>query len=77
MRIVDTGFQLALVKDMLDTSAQRRENEERIRAAEKRSILILENAARKEIQAYKQSPVQPALKAKAIGAWTSQLWLQF
>ena len=43
MRIDDMGFQLALVKDMLDPSEQRREIEEGIGAAEKRSILILEN----------------------------------
>jgi hypothetical protein len=73
----DTGFQLALVKEMLDTSAQRLEIEERIRVAEKRTILILENAARREIEAYKKSLVRPAANAKPTGAWTSKLPLQF
>ena len=72
----DTGFQLALVKEMLDASAQRREIEEKIRAAEEKSKLLLEKAARSEIETYielKMRSVSPTKSTISV----SQLLLNF
>ena len=61
MRILrDTGLQLALVKEILDVNAQKQQIEIKIRAAEERSKLLLENAARREIEVYIQSKLRAA-----------------
>jgi DNA-binding transcriptional MerR regulator len=77
MRLVrDTGFQLALVKEMLDANAERQEIEEKIRAVEERSKLLLENAARRDIDDYIKSKMYSANKSKPSMS-ASQLSLNF
>jgi len=46
------GSQFALVKEIRDVNAQKQQVEEKLRAAEELSNLILENAARREIVGY-------------------------
>ena len=55
MRVTrDSGFQFALVKEILDPNAQKRQIEEKIKAVEEWNKLLDEKAARREIEAYKQ-----------------------
>ena len=48
----DVGLQFALVKEILEPEAQKRQMEDKIKAVEKRNNLLLENAARMEMHAY-------------------------
>lgn len=50
----DSGFQFALVKEILDPNAHKRQIEEKIKAVEEWNKLLDEKAARREIEAYKQ-----------------------
>jgi hypothetical protein len=71
----DVALQLALVKEMIDEKAQKLELEERIKAAERRSTLLLENAARKEIETYKQTRMDATAKARIESHCAFQLSL--
>ena len=51
----DSGFQFALVKEILDPNAHKRQIEEKIKAVEEWNKLLDEKAARQEIEIYKQS----------------------
>jgi DNA-binding transcriptional MerR regulator len=55
----DSGFQFAIVKEILDPNAQKRQIEEKIKAAEEWNKLLDEKAARQEIETYKQSKPHP------------------
>ena len=72
----DTGFQFALVKEVLDANAQKQQVEEKIRAAEEWQKLLLENAARMDINAYVGSKTHSVTKAKNNTS-VSQLSLHF
>jgi DNA-binding transcriptional MerR regulator len=50
----DSGFQFAIVKEILDPNAQKRQIEEKIKAVEEWNKLLDEKAARQEIETYKQ-----------------------
>ena len=52
----DTGIQYALVRDV-DPQALKRQVEQQIRAAEDRNKVFLENAARRDIDAYVNSTI--------------------
>ena len=54
----DTGIQYALVRG-LDPQALKRQVEQQIRAAEDRNKVFLENAARRDIDAYVNSTINP------------------
>jgi len=70
----DTGIQYALVRDV-DPQALNRQVEQQIRAAEDRNKLFLENAARRDIDAYVNSTPY-AIKAKPLMS-LAQLSLNF
>ena len=70
------GLQFALVKEILDPKAQKRQVEEKIKAVEERNNLLLENAARMDMHAYLQSKPQTALKTRPNNP-ASQLLLGF
>jgi DNA-binding transcriptional MerR regulator len=55
----DSGFQFAIVKEILDPNAQKRQIEEKIKAVEEWNKLLDEKAARQEIETYKQSKPHP------------------
>jgi len=60
MRVTrDSGFQFALVKEILDPSAEKRQIEEKIKAVEEWNKLLEEKAARQEIEVYQQSKSHP------------------
>jgi hypothetical protein len=71
-----SGFQFALVKEILDSTAHKRQIEEKIQAVEEWNKLREEKAARSEIEAYIQSKMPNATKAKPNTA-VSQLSLHF
>jgi predicted methyltransferase MtxX (methanogen marker protein 4) len=54
----DTGIQYALLRDV-DPQALKRQVEQQIRAAEDRNKVFLENAARRDIDAYVNSTINP------------------
>jgi len=56
----EVGLQFALVKEILDPKAQKQQVEEKIRAVEERNRVLLQNAARMDIDAYMQSKTQPS-----------------
>ena len=56
----DLGLQFALMTEILDPKAQKRQMEEKIKAVEERNNLHLENAARIEMHAYLQSRLKPS-----------------
>ena len=56
----DLGLQFALMTEILDPKAQKRQMEEKIKAVEERNNLHLENAARIEMHAYLQSRLNPS-----------------
>jgi hypothetical protein len=58
----EVGLQFALVKEILDPKAQKRQVEEKIRAVEERNRVLLQNAARMDIDAYMQSKTQPSAR---------------
>jgi hypothetical protein len=60
----DTGIQYALVRDR-DPQALKRQVEHQIRAAEDRNKVFLENAARRDIDAFVNS-TSYAIKAKPV-----------
>jgi len=70
----DTGIQYALVRDV-DPQALKRQVEQQIRAAEDRNKVFLENAARRDIDAYVNSTPY-AIKAKPVMS-LAQLSLNF
>jgi hypothetical protein len=75
MRIrCDTGIQYALVKDVFDPQALKRQVEQQISAAEDRNRRFLEAAARRDIDAYLNSATY-AIKKTAISL--AQLSLNF
>ena len=55
----DSGFQFALVKEILDPNAEKRQIEEKIKAVEEWNKLIEEKAARQDIEVYQQSKSHP------------------
>jgi hypothetical protein len=55
----EVGLQFALVKEILDPKAEKRQVEEKIRAVEERNRVLLQNAARMDIGAYMQSKTRP------------------
>ena len=61
----NSGFQFALVKEILDANAQKQQVEEKIRAAEEWQKLVVDNAARSDIDAYLDSQMQSATKGQA------------
>lgn len=72
----DTGIQYALVKDAFEPEAQKRQVEQQISAAEDRNKRFLENAARRDIDAYVNSTTY-AIKAKPALSPAPQLALSF
>jgi len=58
----EVGLQFALVKEILDPKAQKQQVEEKIRAVEERNRVLLQNAARMDIDAYMQSKTQPSAR---------------
>jgi hypothetical protein len=72
----DTGIQYALVKDAFDPAVQKRQVEHQISAAEDRNKRFLENAARRDIDAYVNSTTY-AMKAKPAMSPAPQLPLSF
>ena len=56
----DVGLQFALVKEILEPEAQKRQMEDKIKAMEERNNLLLENAARMEMHTYMQSRPKPS-----------------
>jgi hypothetical protein len=72
----EVGLQFALVKEILDPKAQKRQVEEKIRAVEERNSLLLQNAARMDIYAYMQSKTKPSAKTTS-GDPVPQLPLTF
>ena len=72
----DTGIQYALVKDAFDPEAQKRQVEHRISAAEDRNKRFLENAARRDIDAYVNLTTY-AIQAKPPMSPAPQLALTF
>ena len=70
----DTGIQYALVRDR-DPQTLKRQVEQQIRAAEDRNKVFLENAARRDIDAYINSTPY-AIKAKLVMS-LAQLSLNF
>jgi hypothetical protein len=71
----DVGLQFALVKEILDPKAQKRQLEEKIRAVEEWNNLFLENAARMDIHFYMQSRLETAITTPNTAV--SQLSLDF
>jgi len=71
----DVGLQFALVKEILDPKAQKRQLEEKIRAVEEWNNLFLENAARMDIHFYMQSRLETAVTTPNTAV--SQLSLDF
>jgi hypothetical protein len=57
--IVDTKLQAEVVRESIEASEKKRKLEEDIRIAEARSKLLLESAARKDIEAYKKRSLVP------------------
>jgi len=54
MRIVsDTELQARLLREIIDLNEKKRKIEEDLRTADARSKLLIESAARKDIEAYK------------------------
>ena len=51
--IVDTKLQAGLVRESLELSEKKRKLEENLRSADVRSKLLIDSAARKDIEAYK------------------------
>ena len=72
----DVGLQFALVKEILEPEAQKRQMEDKIKAVEKRNNLLLENAARMEMHAYMQSRPKPSPNTPSDNSLT-QLSLSF
>jgi hypothetical protein len=72
----EVGLQFALVKEILDPKAEKQQVEEKIRAVEERNRLLLQNAARMDIDAYMQSKTQPSAKTTS-GDPVPQLSLTF
>jgi len=72
----DVGLQFALVKEILEPEAQKRQMEDKIKAVEKRNNLLLENAARMEMHAYMQSRPKPSPNTTSDNSLT-QLSLSF
>ena len=66
----DVGLQFALIKEILDPKAEKRQMEEKIKAAEERNNLRLENAARMEVHAYMQSRPKPSPKTTSDNSLT-------
>ena len=71
----DVGLQFALVKEILDPKAQKRQLEEKIRAVEEWNNLFLENGARMDIHFYMQSRLETAVTTPNTAV--SQLSLDF
>ena len=59
--IVDTKLQAGLVRESLELSEKKRKLEENLRSADVRSKLLIEIAARKDIEAYKNRRGLPKL----------------
>lgn len=58
----DVGLQFALMTEILDPKAQKRQVEEKIKAVEEWNNLFLENAARMDIHYYMEKELQMAVK---------------
>ena len=58
----DVGLQFALMTEILDPKAQKRQVEEKIKAVEEWNNLFLENAARMDIHCYMEKELQMAVK---------------
>jgi hypothetical protein len=76
MVLRDVGLQFALMTEILDPKAQKRQVEEKIKAAEEWNNLFLENAARIDIHCYMQKELQMAGKTTSNSS-ASQLSLRF
>ena len=72
----DVGLQFALMTEILDPKAQKRQVEEKIKAVEEWNNLFLENAARMDIHRYMQKELQMAVKTTSNRS-VSQLSLSF
>jgi len=57
--IVDTKLQASLVRESIEASEKKWKLEEDIRTADSRNTLLIESAARKDIEAYKKRPLVP------------------
>jgi len=58
MRTVpDTELQAMLLRELIEVNEKKRKLEENLRAADVRSKLLIESAARKDIEAYKNRQV--------------------
>jgi len=58
MRTVpDTELQAMLLRELIEVNEKKRKLEENLRAADVRSKLLIESAARKDIEAYKNRHV--------------------
>jgi hypothetical protein len=58
MRTVpDTELQATLLRELIEVNEKKRKLEENLRAADVRSKLLIESAARKDIEAYKNRRV--------------------
>lgn len=58
MRIVpDTELQPTLLSEIIDVSEKKRKVEENLRTADMRSKLLIDSAARKDIEAYRNRPM--------------------
>ena len=73
----DVGVQFALVKEILDPKAQKRQVEEKIKAVEDWNNLFLEKAARMDICSYLQKELQMAATTTTANTSVSQLSLGF
>jgi hypothetical protein len=60
-KISDTELQARLLRDSIEANEKKRKLEEDIKIADARSKLILENAVRKDIEAYKKRSIVPKL----------------
>jgi hypothetical protein len=60
-KISDSEHQAQLLKEISAVSEKKRKLEEEIRIADARSKLLLESAARKDIEAYKKRSVVPKI----------------
>src|SRR6266699_866575 len=57
--IVDTKLQASLVRESIEASEKKWKLEEDIRTADSRNTLLIESAARKDVEAYKKRPLVP------------------
>jgi len=70
--IVDTKLEARLVRESIELSEKKRKLEEDIGIADSRNKLLIESAARNDIEAYKKRPLVPKLGNELSGNLQSE-----